>query len=322
MKQLQTILSFLLASFFLVANANAAENEASLSQLLARGDEQLMANDVPKAIKTYEEGVQLIELLRLENPPTSSTKLTDAPALMESLSIYTNLGTAYSVMMEYNPPLYQSKTIQAYRKALQLHQERVDNGKRNEIKNKDGIKTINQVAAQAAFFLGMEYQDLAQFDNSMNAYGLAYTLDNNHWASMANLGALFHDFSGGDDEQFSFAKRMEEALTAYNKAYEILTQTTEEPTDYPNDVNFILSQLQYRIGIILSHDLKRTCLHADTQDEVDCQQMATYAFQLAVDYDGSNQPAKHMLASLTADATVVRASNEYVTELFEQYAKK
>ena len=49
--------------------------------------------------------------------------------------------------------------------------------------------------------------------------------------------------------------------------------------------------------------------------------MAKYAFDLAVKYDSANESAKHMLATLTADATMKRASNTYVKSLFDDYAK-
>jgi len=49
--------------------------------------------------------------------------------------------------------------------------------------------------------------------------------------------------------------------------------------------------------------------------------MAAHAFSQAVEYDGGNEYAKHMLASLTADATMKKASNEYVKNLFDDYAQ-
>jgi predicted TPR repeat methyltransferase len=55
--------------------------------------------------------------------------------------------------------------------------------------------------------------------------------------------------------------------------------------------------------------------------EVDCQELAANAFSTAVDMDSNNEGAKHMLASVTADATMKRASNSYVEELFEGYAE-
>ena len=113
----------------------------------------------------------------------------------------------------------------------------------------------------------------------------------------------------------------DEALLAYNQAYEILTEH-ETPTDPPAEPRFILSQLQYRIGLCLSnsaHHRKCTTTH-DPNQEVSCQEMAAHAFSQAVEFDPQNINAKHMLASLTADATMKKASNEYVKSLFDDYA--
>lgn len=210
---------------------------------------------------------------------------------------------------------------------------------------------------------------MEKFQEALNVYTMAYTLDPNHWSAVANIGSLLNDYRDPQDSelnprsdstttttttttstmdailmnmnspfatallQSSHSKRMEKALMAYNRAFQILTQTTEEPTDYPNDPNFILSELQHRIGVILTNAPEsRTCaILSDKEDDntttdgsenvVSCKEMATHAFSLAVEYDHTNEPARHMLAAVTADATVKRASNQYVTELFEQYAK-
>jgi predicted TPR repeat methyltransferase len=50
--------------------------------------------------------------------------------------------------------------------------------------------------------------------------------------------------------------------------------------------------------------------------------MAANAFSLAMQYDPDNESAKHMLATVTADATMKRASNVYVKSLFDDYAHK
>jgi len=49
--------------------------------------------------------------------------------------------------------------------------------------------------------------------------------------------------------------------------------------------------------------------------------MAAHAFSKAVEFDSNNLQAKHMLASITADATMKRADNSYVKDLFDQYAQ-
>ena len=114
----------------------------------------------------------------------------------------------------------------------------------------------------------------------------------------------------------------DEALQAYNKAVEILTES-DSPTDPPAEPRFILSQLQYRIGLCLKSNLDRDCVTTTApQKPVSCREIATHAFSLAVQYDSENLAAKHMLASITADATMKRASNSYVKNLFDDYAQK
>lgn len=115
-------------------------------------------------------------------------------------------------------------------------------------------------------------------------------------------------------------KNYDEALQAYNMAHEILTEH-DNPTDPPAEPRFIISQLQYRMGLCLHVDPERRCVSTTTQKEVSCREMATHAFKMAVDLDPSNLYAKHMLATITADATMKKADNEYVKSLFDDYAQ-
>ena len=126
------------------------------------------------------------------------------------------------------------------------------------------------------------------------------------------IGSVFQDHLNNYDE----------ALLAYNQAYEVLTEH-DAPTDPPAEPTFILSQLQYRIGTCLSHSAphRKCSTTTDPTTEVSCTEMATHAFSKAVQYDSQNMSAKHMLASLTADATMKKASNEYVKGLFDEYAQ-
>ena len=51
--------------------------------------------------------------------------------------------------------------------------------------------------------------------------------------------------------------------------------------------------------------------------------MANYAFSQAIQYaPDHSEAAKHMLATHTADATMTRATNKYVKEMFDSYATK
>ena len=118
-------------------------------------------------------------------------------------------------------------------------------------------------------------------------------------------------------------KNPAEALAAYNRAYEILTQKDAKPADPPPNPPLILSQLQYRIGLAIRYDSKRKCAMEDNPEkEVPCSELAANAFSLALKYDPGNESAQHMLATVTADYTMKRASNKYIKQSFEDYAEK
>ena len=254
---------------------------------LSLGDEALSSNDNEKAIEFYNKGISL---------------LNEDESLLTVLSLHTNLATALSSTGK------NEKAAEQYQQAISVYSTEID-----EIVDKETKKFATDIASQATFFLGMVYQDLKNPQKAAEAYGYAVVLDPNHWGALANLGSVFHDELRLHDE----------ALQAYNKAYMLLTQPDIDPTDPPAEPRFILSQLQYRIGLCLSHDLNRKCaLEDDPDTSVSCKEMAAHAFSLAVQYDPENESAKHMLATTTADATMKRASNTYVKNLFDDYAKK
>ena len=101
-----------------------------------------------------------------------------------------------------------------------------------------------------------------------------------------------------------------------------------------------IKKIYHNIGLCLITDPTRKCAvpvssvsaknddddasttAAATTEEVSCKEMAQYAFSIAVQFDPTNEAAKHMLATVTADATMKRASNEFVKDLFDNYAEK
>lgn len=270
---------------------NSFTKASKLSDFLGLGDEALSIDDYSNAIQYYEKGISHI----------SPGKSKSDEELVQKISIYTNYGSALSTVSKIR------EAIDAYQKAISIHDDEITN---EASSNEDAT----MIAAQAAFYLGMTYHDEEKLLLAANAYALANTYDPKHWSSMANMGAVLMEMT---------PPQIDDSLIAYNRAYNILTSTTEEPTDYPPEPRFILSQLQYRIGMTITHDPTRKCYIMGDEDknEKSCKELAAHAFSLATEYDDKNEHAKHMLATITADATVKRASNEYVTDLFEQYAK-
>ncbi|KAL7569844.1 hypothetical protein ACA910_008513 [Epithemia clementina (nom. ined.)] len=303
------------------------------SDLLEAGDMALSEGILEQAIEYYEQGIALVVR---NNGDTHSTMLETL------LSLYTNLATAYSSISDEdgsskNYLNYQRKAIENYENAVQLYRRTfvdLEDGNSNSKQALDNNNNImerkevcTQIVAQASFFLGMVHQDLHQVTPAVNAYRYAHELDPLHWSSWANLGSILHDELNNHRE----------ALQAYNQAYLLLTSPNNDVTDPPEDLNHVLSQLQYRIGLCITHDPNKTCAvpkglrqvansreaaSATTEniEVVDCNEMATHAFALAVQYDPDHENAKHMLATITADASMKRASNQYVQNLFDDYA--
>ena len=285
---LSQILCAVLLFFAFREGINATLEPSLSSTLLELGDKAFGTNDVESAIRQYHLGIE---------------SLSDETPLQVALSLYTHLGSAQSHLGD------NEKAVAAYRRAILLHSDTVDSIGDDE----DAKRDATNQAAQAAYYLGMVHQNTNNFEQSADAYALANSLDPLHWASAANLGAVLQD----DMNEHA------DALAAYNKAYEILTQNNAQPTDPPEDLKAVLSQIQYRTGLAISSGMsgRKCALQDDPTKSVPCEEMAKHALSLAIQYDSSNEKAKHMLASLTADGTMSRATNEYVTELFDGYAK-
>lgn len=275
---------------FATASTPNANDGFSPEDYLSLGDSALSADANTKAIELYELGIASLG----EDDASSS--------LLTVLSLQTNLATAYSAIGK------NKEAIEHYKKALVTYSEQVENSVDRTVPT-----DATSIASQSAFYLGMVLQDdTGNAQRAVEAYVYAVGLDPNLWAAWANLGSVLHDQ----------LRKYDDALDAYNKAYMILTEG-KNPTDPPAEPRFILSQLQYRVGLCLNHDPNRKCAIADDPEHaVSCKEMATHAFSLAVNYDPDNEPAKHMLATVTADATMKRASNSYVKSLFDDYAQK
>jgi len=205
--------------------------------------------------------------------------------LLTKVSLYTNLGTSLSAVER------DKEAVTAYQSAILEYR-------------KDPDATATDVVASAAFFLGMTFQDMQQTQQALQAYQYAYELDPLYWSAYANQGSIFHD------KLADYAS----AVDAYQHAVRLLTSPTE-PTDAPPEPQFVLSQLQYRIGLCLS-----SWQAQNPDDCTDCLQRAAHALSQAVSDDSDNEVARHMLAALTADGTMERASNTFVESLFESYA--
>jgi tetratricopeptide (TPR) repeat protein len=280
------LLSVTFLLFLLVATSTGVLVEPE--ELLSLGDNALAADKIEEAIGYYKQGMDRL--------------VPNESSLVTALSLYTNLGTSLSSLGQ------DSEAGENYRRAITLYQETIANVVDTTVQS-----DATSIAAQASFFLGMVYQELDENTQAASSYAYAHSLDPLHWSALANLGAVLKEN----------LRLPNDALAAYTSAYEILTQSEEEPTDAPPHPEYVLAELQYRIGYILMENPARKCAMTDKPDhEVSCQEMASHALSMALKYQPDHESAKHMLATLTADATMKRASNKYVKSLFDDYAKK
>lgn len=272
---------------YLLSLSRVTAIDLSANDHLSLGSKALSDELFDQAVDYYEKGISVV---------------SQHDALVIPLSLHTNLGTALSSLGK------EKEAVEAYRTSILMFNKKID-----ELTEEDEVQEVTGIAAQSAFFLAMVYQSLGMGRLAADTYALANSIDPYHWSSLGNLGAILHDeFHEHDD-----------ALIAYNKAYQILTQTEVEPTDPPENPRFMLAELQYRIGLCIVHDANRKCaLIDDPTTEVSCKELATNAFATAIKYNPNHDSAKHMLATITADATMKRASNTYVKTLFDNYAKK
>jgi tetratricopeptide (TPR) repeat protein len=234
--------------------------QAPVADFLKLADEALSQDLNEQAISYYEQGLQRLQV---------GGKEEEEESLIVILSLHTNHGSALSSVGR------NQEAAEQYQLALQKYAKEI-----NDIVEESFKKDVTDIAAQASFFLGMVYQDLGQYQDAVDAYSQAHVLDPYHWASVANLAAVYHD---------NLAQHRQ-ALAAYNKAYQILTKQDVEPTDAPKEPRFMLSQLQYRIGLCISHDLEAKCALEDDPDKpLSCKELATNAFAQALEYDPANE---------------------------------
>lgn len=246
--------------FFALGIIRVATAELEADTYLSQGDEALSRGFFDEAIAHYEAGVKIV---------------SDDDSLETELSLYTNLGTALSSTGR------DQEAARQYEKAMLVYKEKID-----DIVESSHQLDAKAITSQAAFFLGMVYQDLDQPNDAVDAYQFATILDDLHWAAFANLGSVLHD-------SLSMHRQ---AVEAYNAAYALLAEKYAECTDPPENPRAVLSQLQYRIGLCITHDPNQRCAVTDSPDtEVSCNELAANAFSMALQFDETNESARHML---------------------------
>jgi|AntRauTorckE5430_2_1112549.scaffolds.fasta_scaffold02388_2 tetratricopeptide (TPR) repeat protein len=131
----------------------------SPEEILELADETLSSNDPVAAIKFYDQGIALFN--------------EEDDSILTGLSLYTNAGTAYSTRGD------EVKAVGMYRNAIMLFSNQID-----DIVVESMNKSATDIAAQAAFFLGMSHEAMESYRKAADSYAFAASLDSYHWAGM------------------------------------------------------------------------------------------------------------------------------------------
>ena len=146
------IIQLIFLGLSLISRLTHGSEPATAEEFLELGDASLGNNDPANAINYYEKGISSIE---------------EKDTLSISMSLHINLGTSYSTLGE------EKKAMKMYREAILLHSKKID-----DITEEGSKVAANQLAAQAAFFLGMTFQEvrLNKVINPINVTGIKFCL--------------------------------------------------------------------------------------------------------------------------------------------------
>ncbi|KAL7533779.1 hypothetical protein ACHAXR_006868 [Thalassiosira sp. AJA248-18] len=339
----------LVVTVILAGSTNAWKDAAA--DLLAKGDAALSENKMEQSIEDYLEGIQALpqrwsgstageddgfEENNAEAANSDDSQLLpDANEIEVILSLHTNYGTALSYLNGST-----ESALSAYRTACLCFREW------QRSTEAEPPKKIKDIATQSYFFLGMTNQDLAsaetndeqqqqqRLQNAARSYAAATKLDPNHWSSFANMGVVLADVG------LSLGL-YEEAIMAYQKAIDILTGANDDggnqgPTDPPENIREVVSELHYRVGLCLVPFLfktkggnddfsERKCALSigpnSTPTTRSCLELSAFQFQTALQFHPHHEGASSALTIATADATFGMSTDvKKVQNLFEEYA--
>ncbi|KAL7549878.1 hypothetical protein ACHAWF_013135 [Thalassiosira exigua] len=346
----------LLMAAMLVRCAGALADSAA--DLLAKGDLALSQNKVANSIEYYSEGIRALpqrwsgegfdENGDDENSDTQSPTYSEMEVI---LSLHTNHGTALSYMNGSSEAV-----LSAYKSACLCYrqwQKQREVTSSTDTSDSAELKGIMAVATSAFFFLGMTHQDLAttvidkagqqqHLENSARSYAAATKIDPRHWSSFANMGVVLADV-GIDHNSGAKALSLElyeEGIMAYQRAINILTGVDgketgdgQGPTDPPENVREVASELHYRIGLCLvpllftgedDYSEKQCTLHLGPDSiptNRGCIELAAFEFQTALQFHPHHDGASNALTIATADATFGMSTDVLkVKSLFDDYA--
>lgn len=344
----------LVAAVILVGHVDAWKDAAA--GLLAAGDAALSENKLEQAIESYNQGIHLLPQRWTDVGFEES--LDDVQVLgAEEISVVLSLHTNYATALSYSKGS-DERVLSSYRSACLSYRRwmKETEAKSQGNSSSDAPKEIKVIATQSYFFLGMTHQDLAsttqeeeeqqqQLQSAARSYAAATKIDPNHWSSFANMGVILADV-GIDHSSGNKAISLElyeEGIMAYQKAIDILTSGGKDdsmggegPTDPPENVREVVSELNYRIGLCLVPSLfspdkdnediseKKCALNTgpkSTPTARSCLELAAYQFNTALQFHPHHDGANAALTMVTADAEFGMSTDvKKVQNLFEDYA--
>ena len=178
--------------------------------------------------------------------------------------------------------------------------------------------------------------------------------------SFSNMGVVFADMGVDSSGNSAISLELyEEGIMAYQKAIDILTgdknsdgggsRSKVGPTDPPDDINQVVAELHYRIGLcivpfLFTQDSKDDNNRSDDYSKIQCTshsmtsnyhgskpspitrsclELSAHQFHTAIQFHARHEGANNALNLVTADATFGMSTDvKYVQKLFEEYASR
>mmetsp|Transcript_7613 Transcript_7613/g.16467 ORF Transcript_7613/g.16467 Transcript_7613/m.16467 type:complete len:592 (-) Transcript_7613:164-1939(-) len=309
-------------------SSSYSEYEGKINNYLQQGNNALAAGDLPTAVRNYEACLTLDPNQIYCNINFASALVdlnqSDEDDSMKQKRVETAISLLRNVLSShpkdgdaaFNLALLlqdSSRSEDITREAANLYQTAVEAIDKDEGEEDRWDALANMAAAK---------QELGEF---LGPYGARRSYER----AIVLLEGMVGEYNTYMDQMLNEA---DSAKREYDD------EGFHETQMQINSINAYLSKLYYGYGTILSELPQSDCLSLmaeesllmDTKKGTDessakmvCESNAVNALRLAVDLDGNNVVAMHMLAAMTGgenDGGEGRASNEFVSALFDDFA--
>ena len=322
-----------LASYIPAVSSSYADYERKINNHLQEGNNALASGDPQSAIENFEACLKLDPNQRYCNINFASA-LVDLNESEEDETIKEERNTRAISILRHVMSLHPKDGDAAFNLALLLQ----DSSRSEEVTRE--AANLYQIAVEAA-----------DMDDG----------EEDRWDALANMATAkqeIGEFLGKYGARRSYERAivlLEGMAKEYNTYIDEMVNNPgsgekeydregfEEAQAQVNSINSYLSKLYYGYGTVLSELTSSDCLHLMTEEESllmnreegkdetsaknVCEENALNAMRLAVDLDGNNVVAVHMLQAMTGGEEDdigykgnERASNEFVSALFDDFA--